>query len=239
MAGVVVCREAIASSAEPLPPIRDLVFWFVLTLAAEIFWLETPTRRGMVSMSMAVNIATLFLLPARFVLALGAAAVLAADLLLHRRGWLKAAFNGAQTAVTLFACLLVVHLLDGTGQTEGARAFVRDPLLLIAVPATYFAVNTSLVAAAISLHDGLPYRRAWESNYGHYYQVLSSVVLSLLGVLLVMAQERIGFLGGLLSLVFFFFIRDAYGRYVQNRRAAAEAGVWSESRRDASAGLGP
>ena len=54
-----VCGRPGADHSIPLLPVA---FWFVFTLAAELFWLETPAGGGMISMSLAVNIASLYAL---------------------------------------------------------------------------------------------------------------------------------------------------------------------------------
>lgn len=217
LGGAALLRAWSRADASPWLPLSGAAFWFFLSLAAEAFWLETPSRRGMVSMSPAVNLATLFILPAHLVLTIGAASVVVADLLLHRRGWLRAAFNGTQTLLALFACLLWIRLFTGLGEPDGARSFLLHPLLALIVPATYFVLNTGSVAGAISLHGRISFWEAWKRNYGHVYQALSSTVLSVLGLGLVVAVERVGYVSGLLSVLFFLFIRDAYQRYVRAR----------------------
>jgi len=201
-------------------PVVPAAFWFFLTLASELFWLETPTRRGMISMSLTVNVATLFLLPPHLVLTVGAASVLVADLLLHRRGLLRASFNAGQTVLSLGGALAAIRWLAGPGLASGGEIALHAPLAAAAGPVVFFLLNTGLVAGVISLHQGAPVVRAWRDNYGFAYQYLSSATLSLLGLLLVVATEAVGYIAGLLFLLFFLFVRDAYQRYVQMRRAA-------------------
>ena len=192
-------------------------FWFVMSLAAECFWLETPTGAGMVSMSLAVNMATFFTLPFEQVLMVGAFSVALSDVLIHRRGGLRACFNGAQTAISMAASLGVFQLLGGPSYPTGSQVFLQHPLPVLTAPVIFFVVNTFLVAAVISLYSDLPLWRVWRENYGFSYQFLSSGTLFLLGVSLVIATESIGWVSGLLYLLLFYFVRDGYRRFVRDR----------------------
>jgi hypothetical protein len=212
-----LCR---GSDARPGSPLLPLAFWAVFTLAAELFWLVTPTGNGMVSMSLAVNIATLYVLPPHLSVPVAATATLVADLVIHRRGPLKASFNSAQTALTVAACSLVIRALGGNPVGAGADYLLREPLAVLAGPVLFFLLNTGLVAGVIGLHTRTGVARAWKQNYCFGYQFLSSGTLSLLGLVLVATVDTLGYIAGMLYLMFFFFVRDAYQRYVRSRQAA-------------------
>ena len=192
-------------------------FWLFFSLAAECFWLETPTRAGMVSMSPAANVASVFLLPTPLVLAVGAFSVGLSDLLLHRRGPLKAAFNAAQMVLSLGATLAVVHLLAGQVPVHGSLLIFERPLAVLAAPVVFFLANTLLVSGVLGLVHGCSLWRAWRDNYGFGYQILSSSTLSLVGLLLVVSFDTLGYIAGVFFLLLFFFIRDSYHRYVRDR----------------------
>jgi hypothetical protein len=195
-------------------------FWLVLSLASECFWLETPTRAGMVSMSLAVNFASLYALPWHLVVTVGALSVCAADLLLHRRGGLRATFNAAQTVVSLAAAAWTLRLLGAGGPATGSEFFLREPLAALAAPAVFVLVNTFAVAGVIALNQRQGLLAAWRENYGFAFHYLSSAVLLLLGITLVLSLEVVGYISGLLYLVFFFFVRDAYLRRTREQSAA-------------------
>ena len=197
-------------------------FWLVLSLASECFWLETPTRAGIVSMSLAVNFASLYVLPRHLMLTVGAFSVCGADLLLHRRGGLRATFNAAQTVVSLAAAAWVLHHFAG-GTRSGSDLFLRAPLAALAAPAVFVIVNTVAVAAVIALHRGQGLFTAWRENYGFAFHYLSSAVLLLIGITLVVSLEAVGYISGLLYLLFFFFVRDAYHRRSRERGRSATA----------------
>ncbi len=193
-----------------------IAYWLFLSLAAECFWLETPSGNGMVSMSLAVNLGSLFVLPAPWALLVAGTSVFVADLALHRRPWLKAAFNGGQTTVAMTFASWVLQ-----GSTEGADPILWDARVLL-VPAVFFVFNTGLVSGVISLDSGDRFFRVWKENYGHLYHALSTIVLFVIGVSFVTTYHEFGYLTGLAYLLVFLFIRDAYHRYVGERRARLE-----------------
>ena len=80
-------------------------------------------------------------------------------------------------------------------------------------------INTFVVAGANSLDTRRTFWSTWKANYGFGYQVLSCGVLFLLGLTFVEAYDRLGYIVGLFYLVFFYFVRDSYHRYVRERRA--------------------
>lgn len=197
-----------------------LGYWFTLSLAAESFWLETPTGRGMVSSALAINLAALFVLPAWHVLAIGALSVGLADLLLHRRSLLKASFNAAQTTVALAGCVGALRVF-GVSHAPDGFALMHHPWATLVVPVVFFLLNTFLVSAAISLETRRGLFLTWRENYGFGYQVLSSAVLFLIGLALVAVYDRVGYISGLFFLVLLYFVRDAYHRFVRERRMAS------------------
>jgi hypothetical protein len=91
---------------------------------------------------------------------------------------------------------------------------------VVSGPVLFFLLNTGLVAGVIALSTGEGFARVWKKNYGFKYQFLSSGTLSLLGLVLVLAVESIDYISGMLFLLFFFFVRDGYHRYVRSRRIA-------------------
>jgi hypothetical protein len=213
-------------------------FWLVLSLASECFWLETPTRAGMVSMSLAVNFASLYALPWHLVLTIGAFSVCASDLLLHRRGGLRATFNAAQTVVALAAATWTLRLLGGHGSGAGSDLFLRAPAAALAAPAVFVVANTFAVAGAIALQHGQGLWTAWRENYGFAFHYLSSAVLLLLGITLVLSLETVGYISGLLYLVFFFFVRDAYLRRAREQGKIATEPTGSPASAAISAATG-
>ncbi|MBD3163439.1 MAG: hypothetical protein GF346_13185 [Candidatus Eisenbacteria bacterium] len=208
------------SATRPEPWWTDtgvLLFWLFFSLAAECFWLRTPTGEGMVSMSLTANLAMLFVLPLSYVVPIGFLSVGLSDLLLHRRGPLRAVFNASQTAISLTLAYVVLRATTGMDGMAGVPLFLQSPGAMLAAAAVFFAANTLLVAGVIALHTNARFFSTWKRNYGFWYQALSSATLSALAVILVFAYEAVGFVSGLLFLMFFYFIRDAYHRFIRER----------------------
>ncbi len=209
-------------SAPPLGSgsIEPFVFWFFLSLAAECFWLDTPSRAGMISMSLAVNIATLFILPPAYVFMIAGVSVIVSDLLLHRRTSLRAYFNASQTVLSMGVSLAVMHLVSGASPASGRIFILEHPIASLGGILTLFVLNTGLVAGVISLQGRIRYMRAWGDNFGFGYHLLATTTLAFLGLILVLASQSIGYVSGLVYLLFFFFVRDAYHRFVRTARPA-------------------
>ena len=199
-----------------------LAYWFLLSLASEAFWIETPTRRGMISMSLAVNLASLWVLPLPVAIWVGGASVLVGDLLFHRRRLLRALFNAAQTVLALSACAWLV--LDPI-RSRGLDAMLLHPLSTASVPLVFAVVNTGLVALVIAFDRGLSPWAAWRDNFGHSYQALSTLGLYLAGLALVAAYEAIGFAAGLGFLLIFLLVRNGYARYVETHGSRDFTGI--------------
>ncbi len=195
----------------------DFAFWLVLSLAAECFWLQTPNGSGMLSMSLAVNFASFFVLPAPLVLAAGALSVGFTDLILHRRGPLRACFNAAQTVISMAAALATMRLLGGSEAIRGGAFLLRHPAASLAGPAVFLAVNTIAVAGVLSIAGRKPFGSTWRENFGFGYHFLSCAGLLLVGLSLVVATESVGYIAGLLDLFLLWLVRDAYNRYVRER----------------------
>jgi hypothetical protein len=205
-------------------PVERFAFWLFLSLAAECFWLNTPSRAGKISMSLAVSVATLFVLPLPYVLMIGALSVAISDLLIHRRDAVHAYFNGGQTELSLAVSYFAIHLISGASPGSGRIFILEHPFAALCGIAVFFVMNTGLVAGVISLHARIRYLLAWKENFGFGYHFLSSATLALLGLTLVLASESIGYMSGLVYLLFFFFVRDAYYRFVRDRVAETPIG---------------
>jgi hypothetical protein len=211
------------SDLPTVPPIA-LAFWFFLTLAAEIFWLPAPGSRGMISMSMAANIAVLFVLPRPHALAVAALGVAFSDLLLHKRGLTRALFNAAQTTLALAAASFSMSLLSAPASPMGSQTFLLLPLATLAPLPVFVLLNTGLVSTALSLEGGAGPWTTWKQNYATPFQLTSSGLLFSMGLALVVGVESVGYVGGLAALPFLFLLKDAHHHHIRNRARALSAG---------------
>jgi hypothetical protein len=203
--------------------LQTLLFWFFLSLAAETFWLPALGRRGMISMSMAANMAVLFILPRMQALSIVFASVMLADLLLHKRGAVRASFNGAQSSFSLALAGLAFDYFSKSPGTMGSQLFLLTPFAVAVTLAVFAIPNSMLVSGAIALEARRPFWSTWRENYGNANHLVSCAVLFFLGLGLVLAVESVGFISGFVALLFIFVIRNAYRHQLRMRRARAAA----------------
>jgi hypothetical protein len=199
--------------AAPSPEM--LAFWLVFSLAAEGFWLPSPGRRSMVSMSLCANIAVLFVLPVPYALTVAALSVGISDLLLHRRGIVRAAFNSAQTTIALAAAVGAMSFLRGASTPAGSQILLLYPLASLVPLVVFPAVNVVLVSGIVALEKNQRFWTAWRENYGFWYHYLSCAMLFFLGLGLVIAIESVGYICGLVSLLILLCIKETYRFYTR------------------------
>jgi hypothetical protein len=213
----VLAVSLLASAALVFAAIQDprpvstgvtMACWFMLSRAAEIFWFDTPDSAGMVSMSSAVNLATLFVLPLAAGLDVVAVSVLVSDLLLHRRALVRAVFNAAQSVLSLGTAYLLFFGLSGESAPPGSHIVLDHPLAVWAAPLGFYLVNTALVSTAIGLHDRDSILTAWLGHYGTSWFFLTSLVLFILAVSLVCCVESLGLWSGAIFVALFLLVRE-------------------------------
>lgn len=212
---LLACGWRTAGFETQRPPLEVVGFWLAFCLAAECFFLETPSGEGMISMSSAANVASVFLLPLPQAITVAALSVGLADLMIHRRAWTRALFNSAQTSISIAAASFVL------GAAHGSHAFLIHPVEALLVPVVFFVCNTGQVAGVIALHSRTTFWSAWRDNYGNGYYLLTSAVLSVMAFGLVVGIESLGSISGLLVLLPLYFVRSAYHRIVRDRRQFA------------------
>ncbi len=201
-------------------PLMTLAFWFVFSMASETFWLPTASGKGMVSMSLAANLALLFVLPLHLALTVIATSVTLADILLHRRNALRSLFNAAQSTLCLFVASVMMHLLGSPIQPAGSSTFLLAPAATLIVPIVFCLLNTLAVSGAIYLETRDPFWATWKRNYGFGYHYLNCAILFALGLGLVVAVETVGYIGGLVSILFLVTSRDLYRLHIRKRTAS-------------------
>lgn len=199
---------------------RDLyLLWLAALLAAEHLWLSSITGAGSHSMVSAFNFVVIALLPTPAAVWIVSLAALVASVVFQRRVWYRALFNGAQMVLTTVLASGVFHLLGGDLSRVEQLLDWHSILLWALAGIVYHAVNTSLVAGAISLQTGQEWWPTWRENFGYRDELMSSGALFLmspiaLAVFLAMDQHHRGFYGLVLFYVPLLFIRDAHARYI-------------------------
>ncbi len=135
----------------------EVALFTVCAFAGEMMPLKVVTRgvEGEVTTSGTFAFATLLVAgPACAIAAFGGASF-AADVC-HRKPPVKLLFNGCQYVISVAASALVLELLTGVPRLGEPMHFVPGDLPgILAAAATFFLVNSSLVATVIALVQGL------------------------------------------------------------------------------------
>jgi diguanylate cyclase (GGDEF)-like protein/putative nucleotidyltransferase with HDIG domain len=140
-----------------------MLIGLLLSVASARFMVPLPVF-GSVSFAFTFVFATLILLGVPIgALAAALAGVAASLLRRHRRPPLhRTLFNAACLAFSCTASGAAFHLAGGR---PGPLDLTHQWLALLLAIATFFIANTLLVAAAVSLTDGLPLFRNWVTNF--------------------------------------------------------------------------
>lgn len=194
-------------------PARTVLYWSLLTIAAEAFWFVPRTGFGMVSMSLAVNLASVLVLPATYALPIAAGSVLFADLVFHRRCPLRATFNAAQTTISLAAVAWMLH--RSSPGSAPIDSFLFDPFPILLGFLVFFVLNTGIVSGVLALENRQGLFSMWQRCFVTTQFGMSTLAHYIMAVALARAYFDVGFVSGLSSVLFFALIREA----MQNRSA--------------------
>jgi len=149
-----------------------------------------------------------------------ALASVAAELLVRRRPPARLLFNAGQTALAVGAGSLAYHWLAAAHATPAAVLAGSGVLPMLAAALAYAAVNTGAVSLAVGIAERVAPWRAWWSNFGTLYELLSTSALFSLGVLLAVLHSLAGPLGTALVSLPLVLAHDSYRRYLDRGRYA-------------------
>lgn len=197
IASVTLLAVALAAAAAFIWSDEDIAFLVLLgaaTVASEATDFH-PFKGSRVSVSMAlIFTAGVFSgLPGAVIVAVLAAA---SDAIFHRKAYYKAAFNIGALVVT---AAVFVGVLEAFSPLFDSRDWVAMTGPAMAAAAVGYAVNSGLVAAAISLDSGCKLREAWAGAFR--WLAPYSVLMGLVAVFAAMAYDRWGVSGLALSVV--------------------------------------
>ena len=198
------------------------VAWFGINFASEALWLETESGEGTDSMASTMNFAVILLLPASTSFWVITFSVLLATKYLQKRDSVKVAFGLSQMAITVFFATTLFHWIHPGAVTAENLLSVRAITGMVLCAATYFFVNTFLVAGAQALHSGRPVLLTWRQNYGYLNSFISSLALFTLAPTLVVAYLTIGFWGVLLFFSPLLIIKEQNRQYIRMRKMMQE-----------------
>jgi HD-GYP domain-containing protein (c-di-GMP phosphodiesterase class II) len=202
-----------------------LVVLAATILVSDAFFSVTLPSGATVTVSSALHIAVL-LLAGPTAMAVLFMIVAVVSRVIARVPPVRIVFNGAQVAVSsLVAGWTFVYISQAMGiQLPGGlldSGSYPAMLLPLAVAAVVFtAVNATLVTAALTLAQGVPFWRVWTATVGPAAAV--ELVGALLGLALAQVLAIYGLFGLVLFLVPLLVARGIYQSYISRREAYAD-----------------
>ncbi len=230
LGGLVLAWEAWSPGQAGSQPLT-LLFWVLANMLGELLWLPAPKQRGYLSMATAANFATLLILPVSLAVTVTALAGALVDLGVRRRRWYQVLFNAAVCCISVFAASRVfTTICQGRDGLENLLSPLNVGALLLSAT-TYFLLNTWLVTGVVSLDQKLPACHVWSTTFASRQEVLGSFVLFTLGLLFGALFLAWGFAGVFPTAVATWFVRQAYGRYLEGRPGATASRAAAASSR--------
>jgi len=134
-------------------------------------------------------------------------------------------FSAGQTVLAVGAGGLVYHALVGPAGLHGAAIVQSGVVPLLAAAAAYALINTGAVSLAVGLTEGVAPWRAWWTNFGSVYELLSTSALFSLGALFAVLYSLAGPLGTAFLSLPLLLAHDSYRRYMKRADDSAERGA--------------
>jgi len=195
-AGILSLAGAWAAAPWPASP-WPLLIALVVSVLASPFKVPLPVF-GNVSIAFTFVVASLLLLGTPAAAMAAAASGLSASLL--RRGrrapLYRVLFNAAGLTLTSVAAGAVYHLAGGR---PGVLELPRGTPAILLATATFFLLNTALVAGVISLSDDHPFLRNWVTNF--FWTGPAYVAGAALAAAMILGAQRFGTWALLLSVL--------------------------------------
>jgi hypothetical protein len=165
--------------------IVEIIFWLVLTAAAEYKPIIIPRYHGIceVSLSFAVHLAMIILLDIQGAILIAIIATFIIEVL-SKKPYYKMLFNTGQYGLTLLISGSLFHWLKLSSGNVPLDLAMDIPAILVGV-ASYFLINVFFVSAVISLTTRAPFRNIFLNDIkiiaGYYYSLATiSVTASLI-----------------------------------------------------------
>jgi signal transduction histidine kinase len=201
--------------------------WAVLCVLSETMWLSTLSGAGTWSMSSTAILATVVLYGFGPSIWIAALSTPVAELVVQRKPWIRALFNSAQIAITLWAASGVFVLLGGpphgltaaAGLPSGVALALRLAPPVIALFAVFLLVNRTLTAVAVAWSSERRYWRVLREDWFYAERLLEDAAAFFLSPLMVISYQAIGYTGVALFYAPIRMIYESEKRYLALRRA--------------------
>ena len=176
--------------------------WVLVCVFSETLWLHTLSGAGTLSMASVANLATAILWGRESAMWITAVSSLLAELIVQRKPWIRAAFNSAQNAITLWVASAAFAALGGpvsgleaAGAPAGALAALRLALPMLGLFAGYLLVNRALVAVAVAWSTDRTYLTVLREDYFYAERLLDDAASFFLSPLMVISYKAVGYVG--------------------------------------------
>jgi HD-GYP domain-containing protein (c-di-GMP phosphodiesterase class II) len=197
--------------------VLGLLLFFAISLTAESQPLMLPGAQAHITVSGLSYYATIALFPPVYAAAIGALAVLLAELVIKKKALIKGIFNTAQIYIAILISAIAFRYIEGT------RLDSYIPYSIFALTAAvtiYFVANTSLVSFLLSQINKTPFWRTWSTHYR--WEILYIAASIPVALLLVVAYQRLWLAGPLLLIGPLFLLRQSYAQYIQLKTTYTE-----------------
>lgn len=201
--------------------------WIAICVVSEGMWLPALSGAGTSTMASTAGLAAIMLWGAGPGMWIGAVSTLIGELVILRKPWVRASFNGAQTALTHGGAAALWALLGGPaaglvgagGFDRGMETAARLTLPLAGLLVAYLLVNRALVAVAVSWSTERPYLRVLREDWFYTDKLLADGANFLLSPLMVISYEAIQYVGVLLFYAPLRMIHESTRRYKELQNA--------------------
>jgi signal transduction histidine kinase len=176
--------------------------WVGLGVFSETLWLNTLSGAGTLSMASVANLATAILWGREPAMWITAVSSLIAEMFVQRKPWIRAAFNAAQIAITMWLASLVFAVhggpaggLQSAGAPVGLLATLGLALRMLGLFVAYLLVNRALVAVAVAWSTDRSYPAVLREDYFYAERLLDDAASFFLSPLMVISYKGVGYVG--------------------------------------------
>jgi signal transduction histidine kinase len=205
------------------------LIWILIFVISESMWLSTISGEGTWSLSSSATLAACMLWGHSSAMWIAALGTVVAEILVLRKPWMRAWFNGGQMAITMWVAGWAFTLLGGpsdglqsllTGDVRaGQSVALRLAPAILGLFAGFLVVNRALVAVAVAWSTDRPYLRVLREDWFYAERLLEDGAAFLLAPLMVISYGAIGYLGVALFYAPLYMIYESGRRYVELRKA--------------------
>lgn len=156
-------------------------------------------------------------------IALAVPTIAFAELIVRRKSLFRASFNVAQTIVATAVAGLAFDFLGGQPLHGVTQPNIRNQLWpFVSFGLLFLAINHAAVSLAITLSQGLPFRRVWRQALMNSGASLNDILISPIALAVAFLYVQFGIAGILIVLLPMLFIRYSYLTTSKLREANAD-----------------